>query len=60
MVILHARVAIKPERRERWLALVGAVTAPSRAETRASATSPKRAAFNRPRASLEGAGAHLL
>ncbi|MBV9196096.1 MAG: antibiotic biosynthesis monooxygenase [Solirubrobacterales bacterium] len=32
MVILHARVAIKPAGRERWLALVDAVTPPSRAE----------------------------
>jgi hypothetical protein len=32
MVILHARVAIKPEGRERWLALLDAVTPPSRAE----------------------------
>jgi quinol monooxygenase YgiN len=32
MVIVHARVPIKPEARERWLALVDAVTPPSRAE----------------------------
>jgi hypothetical protein len=30
--ILHARGAIKPEARERWFALLEAVTAPSRAE----------------------------
>jgi quinol monooxygenase YgiN len=33
MISLHARVAIKPEARERWLALVAAVTPPSRAES---------------------------
>jgi quinol monooxygenase YgiN len=32
MVILHARVPIKPESRERWLALLAAVSPPSRAE----------------------------
>ena len=32
MVILHASTAIKPEARERWLALLDAVTPPSRAE----------------------------
>jgi quinol monooxygenase YgiN len=32
MVILHAHVSIKPEARERWLALLDAVTPPSRAE----------------------------
>lgn len=32
MVILHARVPIKPEARERWLELADTVTGPSRAE----------------------------
>jgi quinol monooxygenase YgiN len=32
MVILHAQVPIKPEARERWLAILEAVTPPSRAE----------------------------
>jgi quinol monooxygenase YgiN len=32
MIILHARAPIKPEARERWLALLDAVTPPSRAE----------------------------
>lgn len=32
MVILHAHGVIKPESRERWLELLDAVTAPSRAE----------------------------
>jgi quinol monooxygenase YgiN len=32
MVILDAQVPIKPEARERWLALLDAVTPPSRAE----------------------------
>ncbi len=32
MVILHARGVIKPEARERWFALLAAVTPPSRAE----------------------------
>ncbi len=32
MVILHAQAPVKPEERERWLALADAVTPPSRAE----------------------------
>ena len=32
MVVLHARLAIKPEARERWLSLVEVVVEPSRAE----------------------------
>lgn len=32
MVIVHAQAPIKPEARERWLALLDAVTPPSRAE----------------------------
>ena len=32
MVILHARLVVKPEARERWLDLVAALTPPSRAE----------------------------
>ena len=32
MVILHAQLVINPEARERWLALIDAVTPPSRTE----------------------------
>jgi quinol monooxygenase YgiN len=32
MVILHAQAPIQPEARERWLAILAAVTPPSRAE----------------------------
>ena len=32
MVVVHARLSVKPEARERWLELADAVTGPSRAE----------------------------
>ena len=32
MVVLHARILIRPEARERWLSLVDSVAGPSRAE----------------------------
>ncbi len=37
MVILHARLVVKPEARERWFELVAALTPPSRDEAFAAA-----------------------
>jgi quinol monooxygenase YgiN len=66
MVILHARVPVKPEARERWLELLAAVTPPSRAEDACQSyvvyeavESPNAFIFVEQWASIEGLHAHF-
>jgi quinol monooxygenase YgiN len=66
MIILHARAPIKPEARERWLALLDAVTPPSRAEDACLSyllyediETPNTFIFVEEWASLEGLYAHF-
>jgi quinol monooxygenase YgiN len=66
MVILHASVVVKPEARERWLALLDAVTPPSRAEDACQSyvvyeavETPNAFIFIEEWASLEGLYAHF-
>jgi quinol monooxygenase YgiN len=66
MVILHAHGVIKPEARERWLALVDAVAPPSRAEDACQSynlyeavETPNTFIFVEEWASLDGLYAHF-
>ena len=66
MVILHAQAPIKPEARERWLALLDAVTPPSRAEDACQSyvlyealETPNTFIFVEEWASLDGLYAHF-
>jgi len=66
MVILHAHVSIKPEARDRWLALLDAVTPPSRAEDACQSyvlyeaiETPNAFIFVEEWASLDGLYAHF-
>jgi quinol monooxygenase YgiN len=66
MIVLHARVPIKPEARERWLALLDAVTPPSRAEDACQSyilyeaiETPNTFLFVEEWASLDGLCAHF-
>jgi quinol monooxygenase YgiN len=66
MVILHAQTPIKPEARERWLALLDAVTPPSRAEDACQSyvlyeaiETPNTFIFVEEWASLDGLYAHF-
>jgi quinol monooxygenase YgiN len=66
MIVLHARAAIKPETRDRWFALLDAVTPPSRAEDACQSyaayeavDSPNTFIFVEEWASVEGLHAHF-
>ena len=66
MVILHAHISIKPEARERWFALLDAVTPPSRAEAACqryvvyeAIETPNNFIFVEEWASLDGLYAHF-
>jgi quinol monooxygenase YgiN len=66
MTVLHARVPIKPEARERWFALLDAVTPPSRAEDACQSyvlyeaiETPNTFIFVEEWASLDGLYAHF-
>jgi quinol monooxygenase YgiN len=66
MVIVHAHVSVKPEARERWRALVDAVTPPSRAEDACESyvvyeaiETPNAFIFVEEWASLDGLYAHF-
>jgi quinol monooxygenase YgiN len=66
MVILHARGVIKPEARERWFALLDALTPPSRAEGAClsyaiyeAVESPNTFIFVEQWANLDGVYAHF-
>ena len=66
MVILHAGAPIKPEARERWLAILDAVTPPSRAEEACQSyvvyeavDTPNTFIFVEEWASLDGLYAHF-
>ena len=66
MIILHARVVIRPEARERWLALLDAVTPPSRDEDACQSyvlyeavDTPNTFIFVEEWASLDGLYAHF-
>jgi quinol monooxygenase YgiN len=66
MLILHASAVIKPEARERWLAILDAVTPPSRAENACQSyviyeavETPNTFIFVEEWASLDGLHAHF-
>lgn len=66
MIILHASAPIKPEARERWFALIDAVTPPSRAEDACQSyvvyeavETPNTFIFVEEWASLDGLHAHF-
>jgi quinol monooxygenase YgiN len=66
MVILHAELQIQPEARDRWLALVDALTPPSRAEDACQSfalyeavETPNTFIFVEEWASLDGLYAHF-
>ena len=66
MVILHAQAPIQPEARERWLAILDAVTPPSRAEDACqsyviyeSVETPSTFIFVEEWSSLDGLYAHF-
>jgi quinol monooxygenase YgiN len=66
MIVLHATGVIQPDKRERWLELIDAVTPPSRAEEACrsyalyeSVEAPNTFTFVEEWASLEGLYAHF-
>lgn len=66
MIILHAQAPIQPEARERWLAILDAVTPPSRAEDACQSyviyeavETPNTFIFVEEWASLDGLYAHF-